>query len=533
MNWKTFQISMLIAMAALAVHQPLANAFAKDDVNHVITVSPTGDYTTDARKAVDFLRYRSDQDTHWILKFEPGKYYLTLPLYSVGLNNLDILSDPSNPAQFIKAPDFKQEYLFYTRMSHDVKIRGFEFYGRTNFQESLNPVWTDQGVYFGSCNNVTVDNNKFYNFGNSALRVTTSEVDPVQGINSFNTTVTNNTFNNIYQISTTSNDKKHGATSEYRLEGNTFVNLRGSVKYASRTPGAKGLHLKNNLINGSNHFGFEIDNYNNVEIRDNTLTNIDSVAINIYTAGDQDRITKGFPWGDNYSIVGNNIHSVGRGIRYCHEAFFDGFQYVPHELAIANNTLYNVTDPAKYVPAIGLIRGKVDGLTLSDNKLSDIASKNYLAVIEGCTNVTSTGNTADGVTVAINNQYTPTESSSIGGSASTPPPSDSSGGGATTKPAAPSNLTSQYDGELAVLLNWKDNASNESSEELWGSTDGKTYSLIAKLYANTTRFTHKIRRVPAAANFYYVVKAVNSIGASGFSNASMVSWHQTASSSGQ
>lgn len=536
MSWKNFRLPMLVGMAVLMVQNPSADAFTKDDVNHVITVSPTGDYTTDARKAIDFLRYRQDKDTHWILKFEPGKYYLTLPLYSVGLNNVDILSDPSNPAQIIKASNYtNQDYLFYTRMSHDIKIRGFEFYGKTNFQSSLNPVWPDQGVYFGSCNNVTIDNNKFYNFGNAAIRVTTSEADPIQGINSFNTTVTNNTFNNIYQISTTSNDKVHGATSEYRLEGNTFVNLRGSIKFASRTPGAKGLHLKNNLVNGSNHFGFEIDNYNNVEIRDNTLENIKSVAINIYTAGDQDKITKGFPWGDNYSIVGNTIQSVGRGIRYCHEPFYDGFQYVPRDLAIANNTLHNVTEPAKNVPAIAVIRGRVDGLTLSGNKLSAIASKNYLGIIAGCTNITSSGNTADGVIVAINNDD---PDRTGGGTVSNPPPSGGSSGGGSTPPppaaaapTAPSNLSGKYDGSLAVLLTWKDNAGNESGEELWGSTDGKTYSLIAKLYANTTRFTHRLKKVPVNPNFYYKVKAVNSAGASGFSNAAGVNFQQTASTS--
>jgi hypothetical protein len=531
-------VVLLTAQQIASSMAPAEAALRMDKVNHVITVSPSEDAdvtTTETRKAIDFLRYRDDQDVHWILKFQPGKYYLKLPLYSVGMNNVDILSDPANPAQIIKSKNFaKQDYLFYTRMSHDVKIRGFEFYGRTDFSENKKPVWGDQGVFFGSCKNVTVDSNKFFNFGNAALRVTTSEVDPIKGINSFNTTVTNNTFNNIYQISTSSNDKEHGATSNYRLENNTFYNLRGSVKFASRTDGARGLFLNNNTFNGGDHYGFEIDNYDNIEIRGNTIQNIASVAINLYTAGDKDKITKGFPWGSDVTIAENTIKSGGRGIRYCHEEFFDGYQSVPRNVVIKDNTLNTLKDGAKNVPAIAIIRGKVDGLNVSGNKLYNIASKNYLDIIEGCTNVTKGGNLAEGE--ALDGSAPPAQSpkppsnNNTGSTGGTQKPPASSGGStsSTSKPAAPSNLRAQYDGNLAVKLAWTDNASNESAQEIWGGNDGKKYSLIAKLYANKDQFTHKLRKVPVASDFYYVVKAVNKGGAS-TSNAVKVNFHQTAS----
>lgn len=524
-----FASAMLLAGQQLIPQlAPLASAYKMDATNHVITVSPTGDYTADARKAIDFLRNRSDQNTHWILKFQPGKYYLTLPLYSVGLNNVDILSDPSNPAQIIKAANFtNQDYLFYTRMSHDIKIRGFEFYGKTDFSKSKSPVWADQGIYFGSCRNVVIDNNKFFNFGNSALRVTTSEVDPVKGINSFDTLVSNNTFNNVYQISTTSNDTVHGATSRFRLEYNKFYNLRGSVKFASRTDGARDLHLLNNTFNGGDHFGYEIDNFDNIEIVGNNMQNLASVAINIYTAGDKDKVPKGFPWGDNITISDNVIKSTGRGIRFCHEPFYDGFQYVPHNLVIKNNTLHTIKDSAKNVPAIAIIRGKIDGLNVTSNKLYNIASKNYLDIVAGCTNVTKGGNTADDSPL---DDKTPVASSGGGSSApSTPPTSSPPPSSANAAPAAPSNLKAAYDGKLAVKLAWSDNASNESGQEVWGSNDGKKYNLIAKVYANKIAFTHQLKKVPVDPTFYYVVKAVNSKGASPNSNAVMVNFHQTAS----
>lgn len=542
MYWNRIFMPFSVSIVLLAAQQlasplvPQALAYKLDTVNHVITVSPHEDAnesTADARKAIDYLRYRDDKDVHWILKFQPGKYYLTLPLYSVGLDNVDILSDPSNPAQIIKSRNFtKQDYLFYTRMSHDVKIRGFEFYGRTDFSKTKDPAWGDQGVYFGSCNNVVVDNNKFFNFGNAALRVTTSEADPVEGVNSFNTVVTNNTFNNIYQISTSSNDMVHGATSNYRLENNSFYNLRGSVKFASRTDGAKGLFLLNNVFNGGDHYGYEIDNYDNIEIRGNTFQNIASVAINLYTAGDKGKLSKGFPWGDNVTIADNVIKSGGRGIRFCHEKFFDGFQYVPRNVVIKNNTLNTLKDGAKNVPAIAIIRGKVDGLNVSENKLYNIASKNYVDIIPGCTNVTKVGNVAEGEaldTPAAPPPKSPPPTTSSGGETKSPQPQPQPSSGSASKPAAPSNLRAQYDGNLSVKLAWTDNANNESRQEVWGSNDGQKYSLIAKIYPDKNKFTHQLRKVPAASDFYYVIKAVNSGGTSAASNAAKVNFHQTAS----
>jgi hypothetical protein len=525
-------VGLSLAVAGYgSMHASMAYAYTIDKVNHIITVAPSGDYTSDARRAVDFLVHRPDKDVTWNLKFEPGKYYLTQPLYSVGLQNVNVLSNPSNPAQLIKAPKFPQDYIFYTRMSKNVTVRGFEFFGNTNFQKNINPVWADQGIYFGSCNNVTVDNNKFYNFGNCALRVTTSEADPVKGVNSFNTKVTNNTFNNVYQIATTSNDTVHGATASYTLANNTFVNLRGSVKFASRTEGAQDIHVLSNTINGGDHFGLEIDNYNNFEIRGNTFENIKSVAVNIYTAGDKKTVPKRFPWGNNFTIADNIIRSCGRGIRFSHEPFYDGFQYVPHSLVVDNNTINNLTEPNKEVAAIQIIRGKIDGVKLTKNKMASVASKKYISLEKGCTNVTQGGNVADGVNLdaGVSGGGTSVSASAGKPSSSPPPPSTASAG----SPAAPSNLAGQYDGNLMVHLTWKDNANNESAEEIWGSNDGKKYSLIARLYANSVEFTHRLRKIPAATYFYYVVKSVNSSGASGYSNAYRVTFHaeKTASTS--
>jgi hypothetical protein len=520
----------LVCLAQWLFASQPAQAYTLDKANRIITVSPTGDYTADARKAIEFLLKRPDPSVMWRLRFLPGKYYLKLPLYSVGLQNVEILSNPSEPAKFIKAAGFPQDYLFYTRMSRNITIRGFEFYGQTSFQDSKNPVWTDQGIYFGSCNNVKIDNNKFFNFGNAAIRVTTNEADPVKGVNSFNTVVTNNYFNNIYQISTTSNDNVHGATANYLMQNNTIVNLRGSVKFASRTDGAKDIKILNNVINGGDRYGLEIDNYDDFEIRDNTIENIRSVAINIYTAGDKDKIVRGFPWGDNFTIANNIIKSCGRGVRFSHEPFHDGFQYVPRNLVIANNTLNVVREPATQVPAIAVLNGKVDGVKLSQNKLYSIASKNYIGLVPGCTNVSSVGNLAEGNPLDKTSETAPASSSGSTSTSTSTSTSSSGSTSTTTRPAAPSNLSGRYDGSQSVRLSWTDNASNESNQEIWASHNGKDYSLIAKVYANTTGFTHRFRQVPTNPYFLYAVKAVNQAGPSSFSNTIRVNFTTTTSS---
>ena len=497
----TMTTKLAFLMAALSASQWLCGAttaawaYGLDQVNHVITISPTGEYNQDARNGLEYLKNRSDKDTLWTMKFQPGKYYLSLPLYCVGLENVQFVSDPANPAMLIKGPNFNQsEYIFYTRMSHDVKLQGFQFYGLTNFQNGPTPVWSDQGVFFGSCKNIVVDSNKFFNFGNAALRITTSEVDPVTGVNSFNSTVTNNYFNNIYQVTTTSNDKTHGGTHGYRMEKNTFVNLRGSVKFATRTPGASDIHILNNVINGGDHFGLEINNYSNMEIRGNNFANIKSVAVNIYTAGDSANMQKGFQWGDNFTLADNVIKNSDRAFRICPSPFFDGTTVLPHKMVIDNNTMSTIDETNREVAAIDILNGKIDGLQITRNKMNGIASKKYITIAPGSTNISQSQNQADGATLA-------TDGSNIAVND-------------TNAPATPTNLTGKYNGNLVVILQWQDNAPSESGEEVWGSLDGKSYSLIAKLNPQSTRFQHNLKRLPSSPSVYYAVKAINKNGAS-------------------
>lgn len=402
MRLKSLRLPILSFVSLLLCQLP-SFAYQVDSANRILSVSPgttPSATTTDLRNAMSYLVNRADKDSLWTMKFAPGKYVLSGQVSSTGLQNTILSSSPSEPAQIIKMPtwddDVNGEYMLYFRMANKVQLLGFEFYGQTSFAENSDPHWGDQGVYFGSCNIVKIDSNKFYNFGNAALRVVTDARDPVPGVNSFKTQVSNNLFNNVYQTATTSIDKIHGGTALSTWKNNTFYNLRGSIKFASRTTGANTIEFVNNMVNGADHFGLEINNYSDFKIQGNTFQNIKEYAMTIYTNGDATIMNGGFAWGDNFNISNNTIQNVQYAIRYAHNAFYDGFQNIPKNLVIDNNTISNVTGLSN-VPAINVTGGLVDGVQITSNKFSAIATKRYYNVISGCTNVSILNNLVDGV----------------------------------------------------------------------------------------------------------------------------------------
>lgn len=386
-----------VCLAVLCVVQMIPAGWAQtatpytiDQATRTITVSPTGDATTVINSALNKLVTRSDKNLHWTLKFQGGRYNITKPLFADYLSNVSLVSDRKSPAILVKAPNFNGEYLFYSRFANNVSISGFQFYGKTTFDKNNDPVWEDQGVYFGSGHYLTVELNRFHNFGNGALRITTSEADKVLGINSSDVVVQNNYFANIYQVTTTSNDLVHGATANYLFYNNNFVDLRGSVKFASRTAGARNLRILNNTIANSALDGFEISSYSDVEVSGNRMENIARFAMNCYT---NDRAAKGFNWGDNFIVKNNIIRNAGRGIRFSPNAYEDGFKPMPQKVEITNNMLENIGTEA---PAISVVNGGINSLSINRSKLQKILSKQYFSISPQSSNVSVILNTVEG-----------------------------------------------------------------------------------------------------------------------------------------
>lgn len=380
----------------------------RDTTNHTITISPSATpalTTSDITNALTYLANRTDKDVQWTMNFAPGKYLITRQITVTGLVNTVLSSDPKAPAQIMKYSGWDStssaEYLLSFRMANKVQLLGFEFYGQTDFATSLTPFWPDQGVYFGSGNIVKIDSNKFYNFGNAALRIVTDAHDPVLGVNSFKTQVSNNTFDNIFQTATTATDKNHGGTAQSTWNNNTYTNLRGSIKFASRTPGATQIEFINNTVTSGDHYGLEIDNYSDFKITGNLLQNIKEHAITIYTNGSAELMNKGFPWGDNFNISNNTIQNVGYGLRYAHNPFWDGTQNIPNNLIIDANTFTTINNTTSYVPVIQITGGLFNGVQITNNQLSDVTNKKYLTMQQGCTLVSISGNTVNGLASAL------------------------------------------------------------------------------------------------------------------------------------
>lgn len=90
---------------------------------------------------------------------------------------------------------------------------------------------------------------------------------------------------------------------------------------------------------------------------------------------------------------------------------------------------------------------------------------------------------------------------------------------ASARPTAPSNVAGIFDGQKTIRLSWRDNADNETSQQVWISKDGTNYAKLADLGGNITGFTHALGSVPTASAYYYKLRAVNRYGASDYSGA--------------
>ena len=83
-------------------------------------------------------------------------------------------------------------------------------------------------------------------------------------------------------------------------------------------------------------------------------------------------------------------------------------------------------------------------------------------------------------------------------------------------PTAPSSLVATKNAtNTLVTLTWNDNSTNETYFMVERSTNGISYSVLASLSSNTTRYTTGVQ---AVGTYYYRVRAYNSGGYSTYTN---------------
>jgi hypothetical protein len=83
-------------------------------------------------------------------------------------------------------------------------------------------------------------------------------------------------------------------------------------------------------------------------------------------------------------------------------------------------------------------------------------------------------------------------------------------------PAAPTALTGQITFDTHIDLQWKDNSSNETGFVIWRRVDGGSWLLLTQTAANVVAW--RDRPIAVQHNYSYRVRAINSEGASGWSN---------------
>ena len=86
-------------------------------------------------------------------------------------------------------------------------------------------------------------------------------------------------------------------------------------------------------------------------------------------------------------------------------------------------------------------------------------------------------------------------------------------------PAAPSNLTATTASSSQINLAWTGNSGNETGFKIERSTNGTSFTEIARVGANSTTYTNTGL---AAGRYYYRVRAYNSGGNSAYSNTAVV-----------
>lgn len=218
-----------------------------------------------------------------------------------------------------KCPSYSDEYLMYIYNSDNFVIDSIEFYGLTTQQYepgNHHYAWGEQGVLFAGTSNSSVLNSKFFNFGDAALRITSSRSHPSQlPINSKNFVADSNVFYNVTQVTTPhvwSSD--FGGTENVTFTRNLFRNIKGSLKLSSRKPVSKALIQNNMFVDMHGNAAIELNYYSKVYIKNNSFVNLNGYILNAYP-NSLTSVNEPIDWGDIH-FIRNIISNAKGGLRF-------------------------------------------------------------------------------------------------------------------------------------------------------------------------------------------------------------------------
>ena len=302
-----------------------------------------------------------------VLYFPKGNYRLDSSVWIVDAQQIRLLGESGALLQ--KTGGY--QYMLAFIGSGDVTVEGLSFEGRTMDTEAV--AWGEEGLYFGSCTGSTVKNCRFANFGDSAVRITSSLT--VGTTDSFDGKILDCYFNNVTQITTTQGMAgAYGGTSEMLIQGNVFDNLKASIKVAGRAP-TSGATITGNHVRSSRRDGIQVESVSDAVIADNTLENIARVGVLLNVNDSTPADAAGFPW-DRVSVDGNRFLNCASGVQVYLKPYLDGSQFDMEGLEITGNTFDGITDMnTDAVIWIGNTTSKTFvNLIIADNIFSDIGT---------------------------------------------------------------------------------------------------------------------------------------------------------------
>lgn len=331
-------------------------------------VDATGvlDSTLGIQAAVDALKVQGGGK----LIFPPGTYKITNRIFVQGLNNA-VITGPG-------ATIFKSGFdygpganpIFYFLECNFIQVERLSMIGS---QPSTSAVlYGDDGLLFVDCIETSIVHNKFTDFGDGATRNLSHYVtDPPTTVIAFNVHIAFNFFNNILQTSSTP-----GGVDTVTFVGNTFSNLKGSVKFASRVANSGRIVVANNVIKTGLGVGFEFSSTGNVLVSNNIATDVPIMA-NFYTnlAVGANPAT----W-DNLVITDNLFSGCTTGIRISSVNYNDGTRVCVNNVTISGNTIRDVTGGSN--DAGILLSGTISNARILNNSIFTYTSNGIYLTLD-------------------------------------------------------------------------------------------------------------------------------------------------------
>lgn len=281
-----------------------------------------------------------------------------------------------------KSASFSGTSIFSMTVAGNVTLEGGTLIG-LNADQSLGIQAGDDLYRVSGARHVGIYGVRFKNCGDSAWRLSTGTNDyaartasnPKDGVNTHNITAIGNYVLNCFQTSSTTDDLLHGGSRNYSFINNTIENLGGSIKFASRAPGAENIIIMGNTINKSHTHGFEIDSTSNMIIANNVLNDIDKHGI--YIASNGLAGIAGFDWGNIkihhniFNVVGSDSTSGAfyRGVYIQPDLYSPAYLFDVEGLEITDNIFNDMTN--QYSLGINLVAGSYKGLKINRNQFNN------------------------------------------------------------------------------------------------------------------------------------------------------------------